>query len=164
MPPLLLPAACTQAVYAVPMGTRCTMLSFWICWHVFSTSTSSLPMEPLHALSASVAPLQGRRAGRKQRVHQLKSFSTCSYGRGAAPCVGSGGGSGCRLGCVPRQCLQAVNLAAITALAVPTHVRWEKRMTPAGRSILAASEPPTTRSDRCFSACNSEQCRQEVGG
>ena len=53
------------------MGTRCTMLSFWICWHVFSTSPSRRPMLPLQLLSASLGPLQekggNRVAGQQQK-------------------------------------------------------------------------------------------------
>lgn len=58
-PPIAAGQPAFPALLVPPAGQPASLahLSFWICWHVFSTSTSSLPMLALQALSASVGPL-----------------------------------------------------------------------------------------------------------
>ena len=74
------------------MGTRCTMDSFWICWQLRSTTSSSVLM------------------------------------------------------------LRDQVLSAAPAVRAPAN-----RMMPDGRSILALTDLATTMSDRCFSACGTQQ-------
>lgn len=55
------------------MGTLCTMDSFWICWHVFSTVSSSRLMEALHLFSASAGPARWENL-------QACEYSGCQWG------------------------------------------------------------------------------------
>lgn len=49
------PAKPFTATHLLPMGTRCTIDSFWICWQLRSTTSSSLLMLCAHVLSTEDA-------------------------------------------------------------------------------------------------------------
>lgn len=99
-------------------------------------------MLPLQLSSASPGPLQDEGwehagpAGDAGRKHW--------YRKGGPPAEAEHAGCTCRAACPARSSSTSWRR---------THFRRPKRMTPAGRSILATRLPPTTRSDRCFSAC-----------
>ncbi len=99
-------------------------------------------MLPLQLSSASPGPLQDEGwehagpAGDAGRKHW--------YRKGGPPAEAEHAGCTCRAACPAR---------SSSTSRRRTHLRRPKRMTPAGRSILATRLPPTTRSDRCFSAC-----------
>lgn len=123
--------------HAAPMGTRCTMLSFWICWHVFSTSTSRRPMLPLQLSSASPGPLQGGAGGQSGR--RVPRSTLCSAGRlnkwrlhncwpapSTSPCTerctAAGGGAPCKGLCGhghPREQAQPVPLGSTLPISPP---------------------------------------------
>ena len=70
------------------MATRCTCASFSICSHVFSTSASSLEMDPLQPSSASLGVL--RRAG--GRAGSSEGGGEAGTAGAIGVCVGGGEG------------------------------------------------------------------------